>query len=197
MGFGSGFATGVGAGVGVGVGLAGGFGVDRGPLPPPLPPFEVAGVVSGLAACTGGGVPGVAGVAAGASDGTGEDDGVTEGLGDGSGGVGVACEPGSVDGCGPGTPGRDEDWGLPGELGFGVPAGPGLEPPGAVVGSTTAMPGVANGAPVIPMPSATDASTRLITPRASTSRRRCAAVTTNQGSSECLGPDTPRPRPRW
>jgi hypothetical protein len=154
----------------------------------------VVGFVSGLAARTGGGVPDVGGVAAGGSEGIGDGDGSIDGLGDGSGGVGVACEPGSVDGCG-----RDEDWGFAGELGFGVPDGPpGLEPlGGAGVGSTTAMPGVANGAPVIPMPSATDASTRLITPRASTSRRRCAAVTTNQGSSECLGPDTPRPRPRW
>jgi len=95
---GSGFATGVGAGVGAGGGLAGGFGVDRGPPAPPLPLFDVPGFVSGLAACTGGGVPGVGGVAAGGSEGTGEGDGSIDGLGDGSGGVGVACEPGSADG---------------------------------------------------------------------------------------------------
>ena len=112
-GFGSGWLT----GVGEGVGLAGGFGVADGP---PAPPF-VVGFVVGLAARTGPDVVAGAGVDGGASEGTGDGGGSTVGLGDGSGAAGVGCEPGSVDGCGPGPPGREDGCGFAGVVGFGLP----------------------------------------------------------------------------
>jgi len=194
-GVGVGVGVGVGFGVGLGVGFGLGFGVAWDPFPP-LPPL--AGLALGLPATA---VRGV-GVGAGSVDGSGVGDGWIDGVGDGcgaigddAGAVGVGCVPGSELGCGPGPPGREEDCGFAGEGGACDPDGPpDPAPVGDVgVGSTAPMPGVAKGAPVIPMPSATDANTRLITPRASTSRRRCAAVTKNPGSSDGSGWTRPAP----
>jgi keratin-associated matrix protein len=201
-GLGWGLTTGVGAGVGCGVGLGVGFGVGLGVgfgvAVGPFPPLPALAFVPGFPTTAGRGVARV-GVGAGTSDGTADGSGSTDALGDGladgSGAVGVGCEPGSVEDCGPGPPGRDEGCAVVGDVGFADADGPpGPAPVGAVgVGSVTAMPGVANGAPVMPMPSATDANTRLITPRASTSRRRCAAVTSNPGSSDGSGWTRPAP----
>lgn len=130
----------------------------------------------------------------GAGDADGNGDGEGSALWDGAGSpLGVGTWPGAWEG----PPGR--------ELGFdsgGVGVGAvGLDGApvafGAVgVGSTTAMLGP--GVPVIPIPSATEASTRLITPSARTSRRRCAEVTLAPGSSSGRGwVRTAAPAPGW
>lgn len=171
MGFGAG---------GLGVGAGGlGVGADAPPLPPFAPPAAGAGVAT---TATTGPVEGT-----GDADGSGDADGIGEGSGlwDGTGSpLGVGTCPGCCDWAGP--PGRElgfDSGGVGvGEFGpVGTPVGFGA----VGVGSVTAMFGP--GVPVIPIPSATEASTRLITPSARTRRRRCAEVTFAPGSSSGRG----------
>jgi hypothetical protein len=132
---------------------------------------------------------GAAGVdRAGGEDASGSADAWTGGTMDGSVDGSIAGEPlgsndGSNDGSvdGPGAPGV----GFVGGLLDGVARGePGLDAPDVGVGEAAAVFGVGpppvvggDDSPEMPNASATLARTRLTTPRASTSRRRCAAVT--------------------
>jgi hypothetical protein len=176
--------AGVGATLGVGLGFVG-------PLFEP-PPF---------------GAPPLAGRGEGATARTGPDDGGADGTGssagDGSTGAdGVGSTTGGVDGCGGGgSAGSCDDGGRvveagvgAGAVGLGAPVlGPG--PPGVAmpgVGWTTAIGGLVDSE--IPTPRATPASRMLMTPSVSTSRSRCAAVTSVR-HSRSSGPESPKPPP--
>ena len=170
---------GVGRGFFVGAGVDAGVGSRVGRTTTPITGRRVgSGVASGML-----GVGSTLGVGSALADGGGTADA------DGSTPVdGAGVLPGPPD---PAAPGVGVD--VPGAVvGVACPGGVAW----AVGGGTTAMGAV--GVFWNPIPSATDASTRLTRPRASTSRSRCAPVTlvlTPTPRGEC-SPEPP-PRRRW
>lgn len=146
----AGVAAGVGVAIGRGLGVGSGSAVEVGVgcAPGPGSP-DWPGVPGGSAACEGPGV-GVGTTAVIGFEASGDDEGSNVGLDD----------------C-PAVP-------------VGVAVGARLEP-GSGDGTTATGPGaaegVAGGSPMVPMPNATPARTRLTIPRATTRRARWAAVT--------------------